>query len=523
MATTDPSETVPSASPQQEPPPPASVEAETAAPAAEEETEAGPATPTEPESAVADSEAPADTEKKEEETAVAAPVTEKKWLGWPGDNVFRLIVPVLKVGGIIGRKGELIKKLCEETRARVRILESGIRTSDRVVKKGIESWQRINENYGWLTVRSAGSGVTEVTALHILNPSRFMVLPELDMSEVLISGKEELEAERSPAMEAVLRVFKRVNGINESVDEAALSGAACSIRLLVASTQAMSLIGKQGSLIKSIQESSGASVRVLPADETPVYATADERIVEIKGEALQVFKALEASIGNLRKFLVDHSVIPLYEKSVNAPAAQDHALDAWGDKTQPLTYPSSHTGLMNDYSLSLKRDSLYLDREAQLDLQHSGLSLYGQDPGVSGLRSSRLGRSAGALVTQVTQTMQIPLSYAEDIIGVGGATIAYIRRQSGAILTIQESRGLPDEITVEIKGTSSQVQTAQQLIQDFMAQHKEPVSSSYGSYDSGPRPYSHLSNTSYPSSSMATQSLGSYGSSGVGGYGNYRF
>ena len=53
--------------------------------------------------------------------------------------------------------------------------------------------------------------------------------------------------------------------------------------------------------------------------------------------------------------------------------------------------------------------------------------------------------------------MQIPLEYAEDIIGIGGANIAYIRRTSGAILTVQESRGLPDEITVEIKGTSSQV------------------------------------------------------------------
>ena len=69
------------------------------------------------------------------------------------------------------------------------------------------------------------------------------------------------------------------------------------------------------------------------------------------------------------------------------------------------------------------------------------------------------------LLVQVTQTMQIPLSYAEDIIGVGGANIAYIRRTSGAFLTVQESRGLPDEITVEIKGTSTQVQTAQQLIQ----------------------------------------------------------
>ena len=65
----------------------------------------------------------------------------------------------------------------------------------------------------------------------------------------------------------------------------------------------------------------------------------------------------------------------------------------------------------------------------------------------------------------MTQTMQVPLSYAEDIIGVGGSNIAYIRRVSGAILTIQESGGLPDEITVEIKGTTPQVQMAQRLIQ----------------------------------------------------------
>ena len=60
--------------------------------------------------------------------------------------------------------------------------------------------------------------------------------------------------------------------------------------------------------------------------------------------------------------------------------------------------------------------------------------------------------------------MQIPLSYAEDIIGIQGTNIEYIRRTSGAILTVQESR-VPDEIVVEIKGTSSQVQMAQQLIQ----------------------------------------------------------
>jgi len=61
--------------------------------------------------------------------------TTPKWPGWPGDNVFRLIVPVLKVGSIIGRKGELIKKICDETRARVRILDAPTGTPDRVVSK----------------------------------------------------------------------------------------------------------------------------------------------------------------------------------------------------------------------------------------------------------------------------------------------------------------------------------------------------------------------------------------------------
>lgn len=42
-------------------------------------------------------------------------VGEKKCPGWPGENVFRMLVPVQKVGGIIGQKGEYIKRTCEET------------------------------------------------------------------------------------------------------------------------------------------------------------------------------------------------------------------------------------------------------------------------------------------------------------------------------------------------------------------------------------------------------------------------
>ncbi|XAR63746.1 hypothetical protein NMG60_11023795 [Bertholletia excelsa] len=401
--------------------------------------------------------------------APAATTADKKWPGWPGDCVFRLIVPVLKVGSIIGRKGELIKKMCEETRARIRVLDGPVGTPDRIV---------------------------------------------------LISGKEEPDSPLSPAMDAVIRVSKRVSGIPDS--EAGGAGSAfCSIRLLVASTQAINLIGKQGSLIKSIQESTGASVRVLSNDEVPFYASADERIVELQGEAAKVLKALESVVGHLRKFLVDHSVLPLFEKSYNTTVPQERQMESWADKS----YGASQAGIGTDYSLSSKRESLYLERESHLEphIPPSGISVYGKDTGLSGLHSTGLGRASGPIVTQIAQTMQIPLAYAEDIIGIGGANIAYIRRTSGAILTVQESRGLPDEITVEIKGSSSQVQTAQQLIQEFISSHKEPVSGSYGKVDTGFRSsYSQMGSSTYPSSSLSSQPYGGYGSSGIGGYSSYR-
>ncbi|CAA0821458.1 RNA-binding KH domain-containing protein PEPPER [Striga hermonthica] len=217
-----------------------------------------------------------------------------KWPGWPGYTVFRIVVPVLKVGGIIGRKGDLIKKLVEETRAKIRVLDGPITSPDRIV---------------------------------------------------LVTGKEEPETTLSPAMDAVIRIFKRVNGLPENDGDGQATAAAgtafCAIRLLVASTQAMSLIGKQGSFIKSIQENSAASVRVLPSDEMPIYASSDERIVELQGEGYKVLKALEAVVGHLRKFLVDHSILSLFEKS-----------DFIGGHRDPLlgSYSKLESSLRSSYS-----------------------------------------------------------------------------------------------------------------------------------------------------------------------------
>uniref|UniRef100_A0A2P2MAQ5 Uncharacterized protein MANES_06G019600 n=1 Tax=Rhizophora mucronata TaxID=61149 RepID=A0A2P2MAQ5_RHIMU len=207
-------------------------------------------------------------------------------------------------------------------------------------------------------------------------------------------------------MDAAIRVFKRVSGLPEGDDSTygAAGIAFCSIRFLVASTQAINLIGKQGSLIKSIQESTGASVRILSEDESPFYVAADERIVELQGEALKVLKALEAIVGHLRKFLIDHSVLPLFEKNYNALISQERQGEPLADK---LLFANSSQGRIDtDYPLPAKREALFLERETQLESQVplSRISLYGQDHTLSSVRSSLLSRPSGPIVTQVSCT-----------------------------------------------------------------------------------------------------------------------
>lgn len=65
--------------------------------------------------------------------------------------------------------------------------------------------------------------------------------------------------------------------------------------------------------------------------------------------------------------------------------------------------------MTTEYPLSSKRESLYIDRESQLEPQiaRSGVSLYGQDPSISAIRSARFGRAGAPIVTQVTSSLYI--------------------------------------------------------------------------------------------------------------------
>ncbi|XP_044482874.1 flowering locus K homology domain isoform X2 [Mangifera indica] len=410
-------------------------------------------------------------QKLEHEEDSAAGGGEKKWPGWPGESVFRMLVPAQKVGSIIGRKGEFIKKIVEETRARIKILDGPPGTTERAV---------------------------------------------------MISAKEEPDSSLPPAMDGLLRVHKRIVDGLEGDSSHPPQGGKVSTRLLVPASQAGSLIGKQGGTVKSIQEASSCIVRVLGAD-LPVFALQDDRVVEVVGDATGVHKAIELIASHLRKFLVDRSIIPLFEMHMQMANPQMEHMpphQSWGPPQGLPPNASGGPGFgTNPQYMPPPRqvDNYYppADLPPPIEKQpHQGISAYGREAPM-GVHGSSSAQSAPSMITQITQQMQIPLSYADAVIGTAGASISYIRRSSGATVTIQETRGVPGEMTVEISGTASQVQTAQQLIQNFMA---EAAASSQaqigGSTDQGYNPYATHSSMygSPPSNPGHTSHTGGYGS-----------
>lgn len=406
----------------------------------------------------------------------AAAAAEKRWPGWPGDSVFRMLVPAQKVGSIIGRKGEFIKKIVEETRARIKILDGPPGTAERAV---------------------------------------------------MVSAKEEPDSSLPPAVDGLLRVHKRiVDGLDGDSNPPSGTAGKISTRLLVAASQAGSLIGKQGGTVKSIQEESNCIVRVLGTEELPVFALQDDRVVEVVGEPTGVHKAVELIASHLRKFLVDRSIIPLFEMhmqmSKNPPMEHMPPHQSWGP---PPGLPPNAGG-----GPGFGHNSQYMPPPRQLDSyypppelpppvepqSHQGISAYGRDVPV-GMHAPSNAQSAPSMIKQITQQMQIPLSYADAVIGSAGSSISYIRRTSGATVTIQETRGVPGEMTVEISGTASQVQTAQQLIQNFMAEAAAATQSqapAAGHMDQGYNSYgAHGSVYASPASNQGhTAHGGAYGS-----------
>lgn len=80
----------------------------------------------------------------------------------------------------------------------------------------------------------------------------------------MISAKEVSSLSIPPAMDGLLKVHKQIVDVDtDSANAPSGAGRPITTRLLVAASQAGNLIGKQGSTIKSIQDTSHCTIRVI--------------------------------------------------------------------------------------------------------------------------------------------------------------------------------------------------------------------------------------------------------------------
>uniref|UniRef100_A0A7S0X234 K Homology domain-containing protein n=1 Tax=Mantoniella antarctica TaxID=81844 RepID=A0A7S0X234_9CHLO len=150
--------------------------------------------------------------------------------GSAGNQVlFRVLCPGNRTGSVIGRSGDTIKALREQSGAKIKVEDAIPGSEERVV-----------------AISCAEDGVSPM----------------------------------SPAQVALLRVYACIAEPPQGAGAAAYTGPP-PFRLLIPGQQVGCLIGKGGAIIKAMREESGAHIKILPHEQLPGCALEGDELLEI--------------------------------------------------------------------------------------------------------------------------------------------------------------------------------------------------------------------------------------------------
>ncbi|ONM05484.1 Nucleic acid binding protein [Zea mays] len=181
----------------------------------------------------------------------------------PIETIYRILCPVKKIGSVLGRGGDIVKALREETKAKIRVADSIPGADERVII--IFNYQNEPEP-------------TDEAA-------------EEKNSDGLGNFKSHCFAQ-----DALLKIHDKIvsDEIHDEVanDEKSESADDVTARILVQGNQVGCLLGKGGSIIQQLRSNTGAGIRVLPSENLPQCALKSDELVQISGAPSLVRKAL---------------------------------------------------------------------------------------------------------------------------------------------------------------------------------------------------------------------------------------
>ncbi|XP_056654047.1 poly(rC)-binding protein 2 isoform X8 [Monodelphis domestica] len=321
----------------------------------------------------------------------------------------RLLMHGKEVGSIIGKKGESVKKMREESGARINISEGNC--PERII-----------------TLAGPTNAIFKAFAMII----------------------DKLEEDISSSM----------------TNSTAASRPPVTLRLVVPASQCGSLIGKGGCKIKEIRESTGAQVQVA-GDMLP---NSTERAITIAGIPQSIIECVKqicvVMLETLSQSPPKGVTIPYRPKPSSSPVIFAGGQDRYSTGSDSASFP--HTTPSMCLNPDLEGPPLELTKLHQLAMQQSHFPMTHGNTGFSGIESSSpevkgyWGLDASAQTT--SHELTIPNDLIGCIIGRQGAKINEIRQMSGAQIKIANPVEGSTDRQVTITGSAASISLAQYLI-----------------------------------------------------------
>ncbi|XP_077958523.1 poly(rC)-binding protein 3-like isoform X4 [Gasterosteus aculeatus] len=328
----------------------------------------------------------------------------------------RLLMHGKEVGSIIGKKGETVKKMREDSGARINISEGNC--PERIV-----------------TITGPTDAIFKAFAM------------------IAYKFEEDI--------------------INSMSNSPATSKPPVTLRLVVPASQCGSLIGKGGSKIKEMRESTGAQVQVA-GDMLP---NSTERAVTISGAPEAIIQCVKQICVVMLESPPKGATIPYRPKPASTPvifSGGQVRADPLGASTANLSLLLQHQPLpaytiQGQYAIPHPD----LSKLHQLAMQQTPFNPLGQTTPAfpAGLDASNQAS---------THELTIPNDLIGCIIGRQGTKINEIRQMSGAQIKIANAMEGSSERQITITGTPANISLAQYLInarfRDVAAMWNDPTS-----------------------------------------------
>eukprot|EP00210_Caulerpa_lentillifera_P008892 g8484.t1 len=322
------------------------------------------------------------------------------------ESQYRLLVSDNKVGCVIGKGGDVIRQIREETKARVIVFNPTEGCEERIV-----------------------------------------MCRSMDEAPTLICS----------AQEALCRCLYSL-----IMEEDRNSGGQHTIQLLVQQDQVGAVLGKRGSIIKEIQMHTGAKL-VVQNEGLPSCANEDDEILEIRGRAQSVMQAIQTCCCLMR---------------VNMARSQaKEASAAMGATPLHENLNSSHRNVEMLHQMNALVGNVGMVQRTGMPVGYGSPHMMAHTylpPPPPPQRGNLVAMNGSTTIQNTNQpqqaVMKLGLSSAQAgaVIGTGGQNISQIRQISGARVKLHGKDENGNDRVLEITGSSEQCQAAQNLVQAFL-------------------------------------------------------